>query len=85
MNEQDSNMSANAVCHAALMVQYSIQQMVAQYELPSAIYKPKVFPDGGMWCALYGDNIQEGVCGFGETPASAVHAFNNIWNGIKND
>lgn len=47
----------------------------------SAIYRPKVFPDGNAWCALYGENVQEGVCGFGDTPADAVHDFNLRWNG----
>jgi hypothetical protein len=33
-------------------------------------------PDGNLWHAMIGDNIQEGVNGFGETPIDAV--FNLI-------
>jgi hypothetical protein len=28
-----------------------------------------------MWCCLYGANIQEGFCGFGETPDKAMRDF----------
>ena len=28
--------------------------------------------DGDQWCALYGENLQEGVAGFGRTPAEAM-------------
>ena len=31
--------------------------------------------DGDQWCALLGDNLQEGVAGFGETPDKAMAAF----------
>lgn len=33
------------------------------------------FLDGNSWCALYGPNIQEGICGFGDTPESAILKF----------
>lgn len=39
----------------------------------------KVYPDGDKWCALYGDNLQEGMCGFGNTPAQAVRAFEKAY------
>lgn len=35
--------------------------------------------DGNAWCALYGDNIQEGVCGFGSTPHEAAADFDKSW------
>ncbi len=46
---------------------------------PSAIYRPKLTIDGNMWCALYGDNLQDGVAGFGETPEKAMQDFNKNW------
>lgn len=36
--------------------------------------KPKLYRDGNQWCVLYGDNLQEGICGFGDSPYKA------IWN-----
>ena len=46
---------------------------------PFVIYKAKVFQDGDQFCALLGDNIQEGICAFGDTPAQAVSNFNIVW------
>lgn len=37
------------------------------------------FKDGDSWCVLYGADIQEGVCGFGSTPALAMMAFNDAF------
>lgn len=38
----------------------------------------KPFKDGNQWCFLYGDNIQEGICGFGDT------IFLAAWDFYKN-
>jgi hypothetical protein len=35
--------------------------------------------DGNQWCALYGDNLQDGVCGFGDSPAAAMQDFDMAW------
>lgn len=50
-----------------------------ELRLPSVIYKPKLYIDGTKWCALYGDNLQDGVAGFGDTPEEAMQDFNNNW------
>jgi|SRR5665213_477542 len=55
------------------------QNFSEAYESPSAVYKPSLKIDGDTWCALYGDNIQEGVCGFGDTPGKAMADFNRNW------
>jgi hypothetical protein len=47
--------------------------------LPSAIYRPRVFIDGNKWCALYGDDIQCGVAGFGDSPELAMWNFDFEW------
>jgi hypothetical protein len=53
---------------------------VAEYMIrPSVLYRPSLAPDGTMWCALYGENLAEGVAGFGETPADAMRAFDEAW------
>lgn len=49
------------------------------YERPSAIYRPKLSRDGDKWCALYGDNIQDGCCGFGDSPDLAMQDFDKKW------
>jgi hypothetical protein len=46
---------------------------------PSVLYRPALSLDGNMWCALYGDNLQDGCAGFGETPEKAMEAFDKAW------
>lgn len=35
--------------------------------------------DGDMVCVLYGDDVQDGVCGFGKSEKKAITAFCNAW------
>ena len=44
------------------------------------LLNPKIFIDGKKWCVLYGENIQDGICGFGDTPRLAVYDFNKAWD-----
>ena len=50
---------------------------------PSVLYRPALFPDGDKWCALLGENLMEGVAGFGDTPADAMWAFDKAWSSEK--
>lgn len=54
-------------------------QCALEMRRPFIQLRPKMFPDGDMWCALYGDNLQEGVCGFGKTPEEASYNFDIAW------
>lgn len=38
-------------------------------------FTPKLFIDGNKWCALYGENLMEGISGFGDTADEAVVDF----------
>jgi hypothetical protein len=64
----------------------SAQVNIYEYSIainqPSVLYRPKLFIDGNKWCALYGDNLQDGVAGFGDSPEKAMEDFNKNW--IKN-
>lgn len=44
---------------------------------PSVLYQQslQVSIDGDMYCVLMGQNLQEGVAGFGETLLKALHDF----------
>lgn len=44
-----------------------------------ALLRPRVFLDGNKWCVLYGENIMEGIAGFGDSPILAVYDFNKAW------
>lgn len=46
---------------------------------PSVMLGLKPFPDGDSWCVLYGEDIQSGVAGFGDTPDDAMHDFDKAW------
>lgn len=79
MTSEDSRMAANAVCFAADMVKNSWQEAAWEQQRPSVVFKPVLSKDGNMWCALFGNNLQEGVAGFGSTPAKAMWAFDTAW------
>jgi hypothetical protein len=49
------------------------------YELhpgsPSAVRCPKLFVRSGLWIALLGQSVREGIAGFGPTIEAALRAF----------
>ena len=49
------------------------QPISAEEVLARAGLKP--YKDGNKWCILAGDNIQEGICGFGDTIEDALYEF----------
>jgi hypothetical protein len=51
-----------------------------QHIRPSVLHRPKVYIDGNRWCALYGENLQDGVAGFGDSPSNAMYDFDAQWN-----
>lgn len=65
----------NAQWNAAQEAQITEQARRA----PHVLMRPRIFPDGNAWCALYGENIQDGVVGFGDTPEAAAAAFDLAW------
>jgi hypothetical protein len=62
-----------------------LERVATEYQRrrPFMLLQPKMFPDGSQWCALYGDNLQEGVAGFGNTPADAAEDFDMQWLNAK--
>lgn len=65
----------NAQFNAALLAAQAEEARMA----PHVLMRPSVYPDGSMWCALYGDDLQMGVAGFGETPELACADFDKNW------
>lgn len=49
----------------------------AQVTELASMLKITPYKDGNQWCVLWGENIQEGICGFGDTPFKALLDFNN--------
>lgn len=78
LNEQDSNLAMQAISNAAeAWSRAASQAEQTGYDSRTwfVLLKPRLFPDGNMWCALYGDDLQSGVAAFGETPAKAAVQF----------
>jgi len=71
---RDANLS-----HYAEMVRLTAQEAACEYMRPSVLMRPAIFIDGNQWCALYGDNLQDGVAGFGDSPALAAYGFDRAW------
>lgn len=47
---------------------------------PHVLMRPSLGPDGNKWSVLYGDNIMEGVAGYGDTPEEAMADFDKNWS-----
>lgn len=62
---------SNALAH----LQYTEEER----QRPSVLFRPRVYVDGNQWCALYGDNLQDGVAGFGDSPDKAMRDFDRNW------
>lgn len=59
------------------------EQMIAvahEWQRPSVLLRPRVYIDGSQWCALYGDDLQNGVAGFGASPDAAMRDFDQVWH-----
>lgn len=59
--------------------QQEIYAVSHEMQRPSVLFRPRIFPDGNEWCCLLGDNLAEGVSGFGETPDAAAKAFDQAF------
>lgn len=70
----------NAYVYAAEGAGAAIKDAASQYTLPSVMFRPRLSIDGNEWCALYGDNLQDGVAGFGDSPADAMWDFDKNWS-----
>lgn len=79
MNEEYQRMAANSIAHEAFCAGQAWQQAAAAQERPCVLWKPSLYRDGNQWCALLGENIQDGVVGFGDSPDAAMWAFDEAW------
>lgn len=79
MDHEHSQLAMNSISHAASMIQSAFQEAAGELARPAVIYRPTLSIDGNKWCALYGPNPMEGVCGFGDSPAEAMWDFDKNW------
>lgn len=78
LNDEMSHMLANSINHYQSIEHHEkMNLLVSEQEfLFVKTYGLIPFKDGNNWCVLLGDNIQVGICGFGETPLKAILDFN---------
>lgn len=66
------------------IVQEQASRVLSNIEIawnaPHVLLRPRIFPDGDRWCCLLGENLQEGIAGFGDTPAAAAMQFDDAWH-----
>jgi len=79
LSEQWQNHLVSTVDHWAMMGHESVAEAAAENMRPSVLFKPTLSIDGNQWCALYGDNLQDGVAGFGDSPDDAMRDFDYNW------
>ena len=80
MNDHDSAITKSTLEQVAYKIQDELINVADFMKEPSVLYRPRLFIDGDKWCALYGENIQDGVAGFGSSPERAMLDFNNQWS-----
>jgi predicted RNA-binding protein with EMAP domain len=61
--------------HEADMIYYQTRLDYQLFE----ILRPRIYLDGNQWCVLLGENLSEGIAGFGDTPYLAVLDFNKCF------
>ena len=73
IREANLSLYANMAAEAA-------RDALSEMYRPSVLYRPSLRIDGDQWCAIYGDDLQCGVAGFGDSPAEAMLDFDGEWN-----
>lgn len=76
----ESVLRSENIGHCVMMIGESIRAAASEYERPSVLFRPRIYVDGDKWCALYGDDLESGVAGFGDSPAEAMLDFDACWN-----
>ncbi|MGO4763852.1 hypothetical protein AB4120_15045 [Cupriavidus sp. 2KB_3] len=71
---------ASGLSYAIEGVKHEMLAAAMMAQRPSVQYRPTISIDGNQWCALYGDNLQDGVAGFGDSPAEAMADFDTEWH-----
>ena len=78
MNDRESAYAAHMIVQQVTQAATDIALAITR---PSAVFRPALTIDGDQWCALYGQNLQDGVAGFGSSPEAAMADFDRKWVG----
>jgi len=83
MTESDYyyNKASRDANHADLQHETAMTLLIQQQEYALfAQLRPKLCKDGNQWCVLYGEDLHDGIAGFGDTPYLAILEFNKAFN-----
>ena len=70
----------NVFSTAGMLATQAVNILESSYNRPSAVYRPKLTLDGNSWIALYGDDLQVGCSGHGDSPDAAMWDFDKNWH-----
>lgn len=73
----------NAFCTANMAGQSAFNAIEFMFARPSVAFRPRFGMDGDHYFFLLGEDLQNGVAGFGKTPEAAAQAFDDAWYGRK--
>lgn len=76
-----STAASNALEGACHTIQIEASNVAAEMQRPFMLLRPRMTLDGDKWICCYGDNIQDGVVGIGNTPDGAARDFDRVWWG----
>lgn len=81
MSEAEKIESSQRQWHETLQHQEKMNTIVqeAEYALFAQL-KPKISIDGNQYCVLLGENLHDGIAGFGDTLYLAILNFNKQFN-----
>lgn len=79
LSDGRQDVAMQSICGAAEAVRVQFEAAALEMQRPSAIFRPRISIDGNKWCALYGENLQDGVAGFGDSPSAAMADFDRAW------
>jgi len=85
LNQQDSHMLANSIDHfQSVQHQVKLDLLIGEEQMIYVkTFNLMPYKDGDQWCVLLGENLQEGIAGFGETPLKAILDFNTNFSTNK--
>lgn len=74
LSEEKQQLYLSTITHYADMADRRAQENEYEVLLLRLMKELEIVPfkDGNQWCALYGEDLQAGIAGFGGTPLSAI-------------
>jgi hypothetical protein len=75
----DACREAFDISHMRAILQEQFCASAMEMARPCVLFKPALLQDGDMWCVLLGENLQEGIAGFGATVAEAMTNFDQAF------